>query len=109
MHLNIQSILPRLDLIKCESLAYDGLIFSENCLKPEIAFVKLQIEAFNPPFRADRISRSGGGVIIYVRQSLICQRRTDLEVNNMKAICIEICVECKKALIVGFSDHSTAQ
>ena len=28
MHLNIQSILSKLDLIKCESLAYDVLVFS---------------------------------------------------------------------------------
>ena len=37
MHLNIQSILPKLDLIKCESLAYDVLVFSESWLKPATA------------------------------------------------------------------------
>ena len=34
IHLNLQSILPELDLIKCESLAYDVLVFSESWLKP---------------------------------------------------------------------------
>ena len=79
MHLNIQSILPKLDLIKCESPAYDVLVFSESWLKPVTANDKLLIEAFHPPFRADRIGRPGGGVIIYVRQSLTCKRQTDLE------------------------------
>ena len=84
MHLNIQSILPKLDLIKCKSLAYDVLVFSESWLKPVTANDKLLIEAFHPPFRADRIGRPGGGVIIYVRQSLVCKRRTDLELTTWK-------------------------
>ena len=36
MHMNIQSVLPKLDLIKCESLAYGVLVFTESWLKPEI-------------------------------------------------------------------------
>ena len=102
MHLNIQSILPKLDLIKCESLAYDVLVFSESWLKPVTANDKLLIEAFHPPFRADRIGRPGGGVIIYVRQSLVCKRRNDLEINNLEAVWLEICVRSKKILIGGF-------
>ena len=35
MHLNTQIILSKLDLIICESLAYDVLVFSEGWLKPE--------------------------------------------------------------------------
>ena len=33
-HLNIQSIIPKLDLIKCEVEAYDVNVFSESWLKP---------------------------------------------------------------------------
>ena len=36
LHLNIQSLLPKLDLIAVESEAYDLLIFSESWLKPEL-------------------------------------------------------------------------
>ena len=98
MHLNIQSILPKLGLIKCESLAYDVLVFSESWLKPATANNKLLTEGFHYPLRADRIGRPGDGVIIYVRQSLVCQRRTDLEINNLKAVWLEICVRSKKIL-----------
>ena len=36
MHLNIQSIVPKLDLIKCEADAYDVLVFSESWLHPQV-------------------------------------------------------------------------
>ena len=36
LHLNIQSLLPKLDLVAAESEAYDLLIFSESWLKLEI-------------------------------------------------------------------------
>ena len=78
MHMNIQSILPKLDLIKCESLAYDVLVFTESWLKPEIKNDDLLIDNFLPPFRVDRCNRPGGGVIIYVRDTLTCKRRTAL-------------------------------
>ena len=75
MHMNIQSILPTLDLIKCESIAYDVLVFTESWLKPEIKNDDLLIDNFLPPFRVDRCNRPGGGVIIYVRDTLTCKRR----------------------------------
>ena len=46
MHLNIQSILPKLDLIKCESLAYDVLVFSESWLKPVTAMINYLLKRF---------------------------------------------------------------
>ena len=102
MHMNIQSILPKLDLIKCESLAYDVLVFTESWLKPEIKNDDLLIDNFLPPFRVDRCNRPGGGVIIYVRDTLTCKRRTDLELQNLEAVWIEIVVKTKKILIGGF-------
>ena len=35
MHLNVQSIVQKMDLIKCEAQAYDILVCSENWLKPD--------------------------------------------------------------------------
>ena len=58
-HLNIRSILPKLNLIKCESLAYDVLVFSKSWLKTVTANDRLLIEAFHPPFSADSIGRPG--------------------------------------------------
>ena len=89
-------------LIKCESLAYDVLVFTESWLKPEIKNDDLLIDNFLPPFRFDRCNRPGGGVIIYVRDTLTCKRRTDLELQNLEAVWIEIVVKTKKILIGGF-------
>lgn len=36
MHLNVQSIIPKLDLIRCKASGYDFLVFSESWLKSEI-------------------------------------------------------------------------
>ena len=53
LHLNIQSIAPKLDLIEGEAASYDVLVFSESWLKPEVTNESLHIEKFSPPFRAD--------------------------------------------------------
>ena len=58
----------------------DVLVFSENWLKPEVSNDKICIGNFLPPFRTDRNNRPGGGVVIYVRDTFSCIRRTDLEI-----------------------------
>ena len=47
---NHLSILPKIDLIKCESHAYDILVFSEGWLKPDIKDDRIVIENFMPPY-----------------------------------------------------------
>ena len=37
MHLNIQSIVPKLDLVETESLAYDIMVYSESWPKPTVS------------------------------------------------------------------------
>ena len=54
MHLKIQSIVPRLDLIQIESLAYDIIIYSESWLKPAVSCDSLMIANFQKPNRCDR-------------------------------------------------------
>ena len=78
MHLNIQSLVPKLDLVEGESLAYDILVFSESWLKPEVRDDSILIEIFLQPFRTDRSDRPGGGVAVYVRDTLTCRRFPDL-------------------------------
>ena len=79
LHLIIQSIASKLDLIEGEAASYDVLVFSESWLKPEITNESLHIENFSPPFRADRGDRPGGGVIVYARDTMSSKRRSDLE------------------------------
>lgn len=43
LHLNIQSPLPKIDLIRTESDAYDIMVFSESWLKPDISDNDIQL------------------------------------------------------------------
>ena len=60
-HLNIQSIVPKIDIIRSEADASDVLVFSISWLKPNITDDTIQIENFKPPFRKDRVDCIGGG------------------------------------------------
>ena len=84
LHLNIQSLLPKLDLIEAESEAYDVLVFSESWLKPGIKNDSVYLNNFHPPFRTDRSDRPGG-VVIYVLDSIYWKRRSNLVVQGLEA------------------------
>ena len=49
LHLNVQSLLPKLDLIAAESEAYDVLVFSESWLKPTVKNDTVSLINFHPP------------------------------------------------------------
>ena len=62
-HLNIQSIAPKMDIIRSEADAYDVLIFTDSWLKPDISDTTVHSENFSQPFRNDRRNRLGYGVL----------------------------------------------
>ena len=100
-HLNVQSLLPKLGLIRAESELYDIAVFSESWFKPNITDDEITLQNFLPPFRTDRRDRPGGGVVIYARDTLSCKRRKDLEINGLEAVWIEIKIKSKKVLVGG--------
>ena len=63
LHLNIQSLLPKIDPIRAETDSFDIAIFSESWLKPCTTDDEISLVNFLPPFRTDRLDRPGGGVI----------------------------------------------
>ena len=102
LHLNVHSLLPKLDLKEAESEVYDVLVFSESWLKPDTENDSVYLNNFYPPFRTDRSDQPGGGVVIYVRDSIYCKRRNDLEVQDLEAAWDEIRVKSKTLLVGGF-------
>ena len=60
------------------------------------------LEHFLPPFRTDRTDKPGGGVVIYVPDSISCKRLPDLEVRGLEAVWMEVNIKRKKMLIGGF-------
>ena len=96
MHLNIQSLLSKIDLVRGEAIAHDILIFTEKWLKPTIIDDTIHIEIFLPPFRTDRHKRPVGGVIAYVRDTLFCEWRTDLEIHGVEGLWLEVNIKTKE-------------
>ena len=70
-------------MIKSEADAYNFLIFIESWLKPDNSDTTIHIERFSQPFRNDRRNRPGGGVLAYVRETITCKRRHNLEINDL--------------------------
>ncbi len=71
MHLNIQSIKPKLEILEIEAKPYDVLVFTETWLSPDTPNETLLIPNFSPPFRCDRTNRIGGGVAILCSKYLM--------------------------------------
>ncbi len=102
MHLNIQSLRPKLDLLEIESQNFDILVFTETWLSCDIDDDDLRIPNFTRPFRCDRPDRVGGGVAIYLRDNIHGTIRNDLSVNGLEAIWVETSHNSKTILIGGF-------
>ena len=73
-HVNARSLAApgRLDELKflVSSTNIDILCLTETWLKPKHMNSTLEIAGYQPPIRRDRLVRRGGGVAIYVRNSL---------------------------------------
>ena len=79
LHLNIQSITPKLDLIAAEYSCHEILSFTESWLRPHVSDDMLKIPGYKfPPFRRDRVGKMGGGVVVFVKDHINCKHRPDL-------------------------------
>ena len=57
LHLNIQSILPKLDILEAEMQNCDILVFTETWLSPQTSNDDILITSFNQPYRTEGSSR----------------------------------------------------
>ena len=67
VHYNVQSLLPKLDLLTTELNEFDILAFTETWLNPSVPTKDLTIDSYKIPERKDRPGDSHGGVILYVK------------------------------------------
>ena len=108
LHLNVQSILPKIDFIAAEYSCHDILSFTETWLHPNTCTDDdIRIASFRcPPFRRDRLDRRGGGVIVYIKENIYCVYRPDLHVGDLECIWLELKIENKKNIFMGpFTSH----
>ena len=86
VHYNIQSLLPKIDLLATELSSFDILTFSETWLSEAVNDDQILLPGFSPPVRQDRTYNSYGGVAAYVKEGISFLRRPDLEINNVESI-----------------------
>ena len=98
VHYNVQSILPKLDVLFSELCDFDILAFSESWLNPAVTDDDLSIQLYHKPERKDRVGDSHGGVILYVKDTLHYTRRRDLEPNGIECLWIELVLKHKHIL-----------
>ena len=98
-HLNIQSILPKIDILQYEMQVFDVYVFKETWLNTGI-HDNDNVVNFKDPFRCDRNVRSGG-VAIYVKDTLNVTRRRDLELKDLECVWIQVKLRGHDILICG--------
>ena len=98
VHYNVQSILPKMDILTAELSDFDILAFSETWLRPEISTDSILIPSFFKPERKDRPTDAHGGVMIYVKDNITYTRRQDIELPGIECIWIEVIVKHNRML-----------
>ena len=88
-HLNVRSLVNKVDEITVEAQDFDIVGFTETHLDDTIPNDDINMPDFRTPIRRDR-NRHGGGIAVYVKNSICVKRRQDLESNLFETICIEI-------------------
>ena len=99
-HLNIQSLLPKIDVLQYEIQPFDIFVFTETWLNNEINSHNLKITNYSEPYRHDRTDRAGG-VAIYVKDNLACKRRLDLEIQDLECVWVQVRSYGHNILVAG--------
>ncbi len=112
LHINVNSItawsrLQDLEVLKT-SENIDIICINESKLSSAISDADVRLSGFHDPVRRDR-TRHGGGVMVYIRDTLEFRRRTDLECNDLEIIFIEAFVTKSRSIVLGTCYRSPSQ
>lgn len=104
-HLNVNGIRSKFPQVEVmlKSEENDIAIFgvTESKLGPNQPDAFFYIEGYKM-YRKDKIE-SSGGVIIYVRNDIVCNRREDLETDQIEMLLLEVFPKGNKSFIVGIT------
>ena len=89
VHYNVQSLLPKIDLLQAELHNFDIIALTETWLHAGIDTEELMLRPFNPPERKDRQTERHGGVILYIKEGINYRRGHGLETGRVECIWIE--------------------
>lgn len=102
--LNIQHLIPKIDEIKhilTGDSGPDVLGLCETFLHEQIPDNIIVVNNFNIE-RKDRTGKRGGGILVYISNSLTYFRRKDLENKDVESICIEVKLYNSKPFLIHF-------
>lgn len=90
LHLNSRSIINKIDecRLMVNLLSPHILCVSESWLKPDISDIEIEINGYNS-YRKDRIGRTGGGILVYIKKELIVDQ-IETEMNELDLIQLNI-------------------
>ena len=93
-HINIQGLTNKIDqlklLLQSEQNVIHILGISETKLNQVHPDTSFDINGYQKPFRRDRTENAGGGLLVYVKEGVCCNRRSDLEHQMLECIWVEI-------------------
>ena len=102
VHYNVQSFLPKKDILYAELQEFDVIAISETWLSDNVNTEDIIFSNYHAPFRRDRIGDAHGGILIYVSDKLFSKRRFDLELPGIECVWIEIKNKTKTFLFSTF-------
>ena len=102
MHLNIHYLCPKLDEIKILLSKHniDVVGLGETFLNDMFADNEFQLHNYSL-FRKDR-KTNGGGIAVYVKNEYLCERRLDIECDNLEIMWLEVKPSNQKTFILGY-------
>jgi retron-type reverse transcriptase len=100
IHANVRSLLPKLPEVRLFLSWTKATIFaaSETWLDSSVNDVEVSIPGFHV-IRCDR-NRNGGGVAIYIRDSIAFNPRPDLAVDGLEATWVELLLPKTKGILI---------
>ena len=104
-NLNIRHIVPKVDDLRI-SMAQDNcpdvLGLCETFLSSSVSDNQIALDGFDliRKDRSDTQTKSGGGIVLYYRQSINCRRMSDIEISNIETLWTEISLPNSKPFLV---------
>ena len=94
-NINICHILPKIDelrIIMANNSSPDVLGVCETFLEPHVSDNQVAIDGceFIRKDRADTIDKTGGGLMLYIRNTVKCMRRPEFETSKLETIWAEV-------------------
>ena len=104
LHLNIQSLKAKLGLISAEYGDFDihVLSFTETWLKHSTPDRDIELNSSSVPLRKERVESSYGAVAVYIKETVHYERKTDLEINGLECVWVELKRKNQKVLYGTF-------